>query len=382
MDRYDYDYDRQRRRNQGGSDRSFGSDRANRFRGDEEERYTRHESDSTDFDRYSRDRYGRPSDYDRGSPTYGNSNRFSSDYSSNERYNTGGSDRWEYRPQEDYRSLRDDYRFDNSNRHGHSSQRAYNEYDQRFDSNLGGRGMNSRRDWDYDRTSSYPGYGSNSQGIGSNQYGSNRHDSGQSFGTNSSSSSSYGSQRPGYSGSFGQNSGYGSSMGHGQEYGRNFSQGQGYNSNSSSSYGSHYGQGNYNQGQSRWGSESSFESKAGKGPKGYKRSDERIREEISDLLTSHHEVDPSEVEIKVSNCEVTLTGTVSSRHEKRLIEDLASQISGVSDVTNQLRVQQSHDSSRSSSDGQNKGGQSQGYTGQSSTGSQNQGSQQSSKSIQ
>jgi hypothetical protein len=191
----------------------------------------------------------------------------------------------------------------------------------------------------------------------------------------------YGSQRPGYSGGFGQSSGYGSSGGYNQEYGRNY--GQGYNSsNSSSNYGSQFGQGNYNQGQSRWGSESSFQSKSGRGPKGYKRSDERIKEEISDLLTSHHEVDPSEVEIKVSNCEVTLTGTVESRHEKRLIEDLVSQISGVSDVTNQLRVQQSQDSSRTSGDGQQyRSGQSQGFGGQTSS-SQKEGGQQSSKSIQ
>jgi osmotically-inducible protein OsmY len=370
MDRYN-DEDRQRNRNRGGQDRSFSADRSNRFR-DDEDRYSR---DDSDFDRYSRNRYGRDSESNRYAQSgYGNQDRFNSQYSSNDR-STGGSDRWEYRPQEDYRSLRDDTRYDNSRSF---SQRAYNEYDRNFDSNsnLGGY-PSGRKDWDYDRTSSNQGYNS-SQGSGYNQYGSNQYGSGQSTsGTNY--GSSYGSQRPGYSGSSGQNSGYGSSNNYNQEYGRN--SGQGYNSNFSSSYGSQQGQGNYNQGQSRWGSESSFESKSGKGPKGYRRSDERIREEISDLLTSHHEVDPSEVEIKVSNCEVTLTGTVNSRHEKRLIEDLASQISGVSDVTNQLRVQPSQDQSRSSSDGQYRSGQSQGLSGQAS-GSQKEGSQQSSKSIQ
>jgi len=379
MDRYN-DEDRQRNRSRGGQDRSYSagrndysSERSSRYR-DDEDRYSR---DDSDFDRYSRSRYGRDNDSARFSQTgYGNQDRFSSQFSSNDRsndrYGSGGSDRWEYRPQEDYRSLRDDTRYDNSRSF---SQRAYNEYDRSFDSNLGGY-PSGRKDWDYDRTSSNQGYNS-SQGSGYNQYGSNQYGSGQSSqGTNY--GSSYGSQRPGYSGSSGQNSGYGSSSNYNQEYGRN--SGQGYNSNYSSSYGSQYGQGNYNQGQSRWGSESSFESKSGKGPKGYRRSDERIREEISDLLTSHHEVDPSEVEIKVSNCEVTLTGTVSSRHEKRMIEDLASQISGVSDVTNQLRVQQSQDQSRSSSDGQ-RSGQSQGFSGQASS-SQKDGSQQSSKSIQ
>jgi len=381
MDRYDYE-ERQRRRNQGGSER-FGSDRSNRFR-DDDDRYNASDRDreGSDFDRYSRSRYGRDggNDYNRfgrdggDSHRYGqnqwgqSSDRFNSQYSSNDRSgsqdrhgsydrsNTGGSDRWEYRPSEDYRSLRDDSRFDNSRWHS-QAQRAYNEYDQSFDPNLGGRhSASGRKDWDYDRTSSYPGY-SSSQGTGSHT---NRYDSGQSFGTNYGSS---GSQRQGYSGSFGQNSGYGSSGNYGQEYG--------------------YNSGSHNQGQSRWGSGSSFESKAGRGPKGYRRSDERVKEEISDLLTSHHEVDPSEVEIKVSNCEVTLTGTVNSREEKRLIEDLVSQIQGVNDVTNQLHVQPSHDSSRSSSssEGTNKSGQSQGFSGQASSG-QKDGSQQSSKSIQ
>ena len=36
---------------------------------------------------------------------------------------------------------------------------------------------------------------------------------------------------------------------------------------------------------------------AGRGPKGYRRSDERIREEISDRLTEHDELDASEIEV-------------------------------------------------------------------------------------
>ncbi|RYZ55137.1 MAG: BON domain-containing protein, partial [Proteobacteria bacterium] len=81
-------------------------------------------------------------------------------------------------------------------------------------------------------------------------------------------------------------------------------------------------------------------SKFGKAPKGYKRSDERLKEEISDLLTHAHDVDPSEIEIRVSNGEVTLTGTVEDRAEKRAAEDLASSISGVTEVHNQLRLSQ------------------------------------------
>jgi osmotically-inducible protein OsmY len=76
----------------------------------------------------------------------------------------------------------------------------------------------------------------------------------------------------------------------------------------------------------------------GKGPKGYRRSDERIKENVSDELMDHPEIDASEIEVEVQNGEVTLKGEVRSRYEKRLAEDCVEQCSGVSDVTNQLKV--------------------------------------------
>jgi hypothetical protein len=75
----------------------------------------------------------------------------------------------------------------------------------------------------------------------------------------------------------------------------------------------------------------------GRGPKGYKRSDERIREDICErLMTSPY--DASDVEITVSQGEVTLTGTVRSRADKWGIEDMADAVLGVQDVHNQIRV--------------------------------------------
>src|ERR1700712_1334680 len=56
--------------------------------------------------------------------------------------------------------------------------------------------------------------------------------------------------------------------------------------------------------------------RAFRGPKGYKRSDERIREDVSDRLGEHEHLDVSEVEVNVSHGEVTLTGTVRTRQEK------------------------------------------------------------------
>ncbi|MBI3965449.1 MAG: BON domain-containing protein [Chloroflexi bacterium] len=77
---------------------------------------------------------------------------------------------------------------------------------------------------------------------------------------------------------------------------------------------------------------------SGRGPKGYRRADERIREDICEILTHHGDLDASDVDIRVNEGEVTLEGTVESRHSKRLAEDLAEQVSGVQDVRNNLRV--------------------------------------------
>jgi len=76
----------------------------------------------------------------------------------------------------------------------------------------------------------------------------------------------------------------------------------------------------------------------GRGPKGYRRSDERIKEEISDRLMGHPDVDASDVEVQVSNGIVTLTCTIENRHEKRITEYLAEDTLGVDDVNNQLKV--------------------------------------------
>jgi hypothetical protein len=83
------------------------------------------------------------------------------------------------------------------------------------------------------------------------------------------------------------------------------------------------------------GGEGSF---AGRGPKGYRRSDERIREEINEHLTDAFDVDPSDVDVTVKNGEVWLRGTVSSRYAKRRIEHVADGVRGVEDVHNEIRI--------------------------------------------
>lgn len=79
----------------------------------------------------------------------------------------------------------------------------------------------------------------------------------------------------------------------------------------------------------------------GHGPKNYKRSDERIREDVNDYLTDDSELDASDIVVDVKNGEVTLNGTVSEKAAKRRAEDLADAVSGVSHVQNNIRVEAS-----------------------------------------
>jgi hypothetical protein len=78
----------------------------------------------------------------------------------------------------------------------------------------------------------------------------------------------------------------------------------------------------------------------GRGPRGYQRSDERIREDVSDRLTEDPHIDASDVEVAVQGGEVTLSGHVDSRSAKRHAEDIAESVSGVAHVQNNLRVRQ------------------------------------------
>jgi hypothetical protein len=79
----------------------------------------------------------------------------------------------------------------------------------------------------------------------------------------------------------------------------------------------------------------------GHGPKGYRRSDERIREDVSDHLTDDPFLDARNIEVEVRSCEVILNGSVDSREDKRRAELIADQVSGVENVQNNLRAQPS-----------------------------------------
>ncbi|HVC30384.1 MAG TPA: BON domain-containing protein [Steroidobacteraceae bacterium] len=74
------------------------------------------------------------------------------------------------------------------------------------------------------------------------------------------------------------------------------------------------------------------------GPKGYQRSDERLREDISERLMQARYIDSSDVTVEVAGAKVVLAGTVPERRMKHAIEDLVDACPGVQDIDNRIRV--------------------------------------------
>ncbi len=76
----------------------------------------------------------------------------------------------------------------------------------------------------------------------------------------------------------------------------------------------------------------------GVGPEGYKRSDQRIEDDICDRLAHHGQIDARNVQVKVQNGDVTISGEVNSRQARRMAEDVAESVLGVADIHNELKV--------------------------------------------
>lgn len=82
-----------------------------------------------------------------------------------------------------------------------------------------------------------------------------------------------------------------------------------------------------------------YGSHRGRGPQGYKRSDERISDEAHERLTDDPWVDATNISISVSGGEVTLSGTVDEREAKHRAERIVEDISGVHHVQNNIRIE-------------------------------------------
>ncbi len=250
----------------------------------------------------------------------------------------------------------------------------------------GGYDRSRQRDEDFESGGYGGGYGQG--GMRGQSYGGgygDRDEYDRSYGLEGSSYSQRGQRQYGGQGSQYGQGGYGGQREQGYrqrgaagfgayEEGGSFSQGrpgmgaQGYE-RTSQDYGGYTGSGSFGQssgfgseqsgsyltrgGRSQWGRHS------GRGPKNYTRSDDRIREDVNDRLTDDPEIDASEIDVKVSSCEVTLTGTVDNREAKRRAEDCVESVSGVKNVQNNLRVQATgeDDSTRTTTGGKkNKAG--------------------------
>lgn len=82
------------------------------------------------------------------------------------------------------------------------------------------------------------------------------------------------------------------------------------------------------------------ESFRGRGPKNYRRSDEKIKDDVSECLYRCTDVDASDIEILVSDGIVTLRGTVKTREQKKRAEAVIEHIAGVIDVLNEIHLKE------------------------------------------
>ncbi|MBB1472578.1 MULTISPECIES: BON domain-containing protein [unclassified Luteimonas] len=76
----------------------------------------------------------------------------------------------------------------------------------------------------------------------------------------------------------------------------------------------------------------------GIGPRGYTRSDERIREDVCEGLCDSDAIDAADINVHVGSGTVRLSGTVPNRAMKHRAEDIAESVSGVRDIENSIRV--------------------------------------------
>jgi len=120
------------------------------------------------------------------------------------------------------------------------------------------------------------------------------------------------------------------------DHGRSLRDNDGYSRVSGRDYPGQYRVADGQAGQRR--STGSANDRRGMGPRGYVRSEARIREDVCDFLSDDPLVDATDIEVGVAGTEVTLAGTVETRRERRRAEDCAERVSGVSHVQNNLRV--------------------------------------------
>ena len=82
-----------------------------------------------------------------------------------------------------------------------------------------------------------------------------------------------------------------------------------------------------------------------RGPKGYRRADNRLLDDIAERLMYRDDIDSSDISVEVSNSKVTLAGTVPERWMRYAVDDIAESVMGVEEVENRVRVRRTGDES-------------------------------------
>lgn len=75
-----------------------------------------------------------------------------------------------------------------------------------------------------------------------------------------------------------------------------------------------------------------------RGPQGYRRSDERIREVLTDLITDDRMIDSRDLSIRVADGEVMIHGYVPDRTTEQRIYRIIEAVPGVKKVRNELKL--------------------------------------------
>jgi hypothetical protein len=88
-----------------------------------------------------------------------------------------------------------------------------------------------------------------------------------------------------------------------------------------------------------------------RGPKGWKRTDERLKEDICERLYHTQHIDSSDVTVEVKDGKVMLEGSVPQRGMKHALEDLIDACPGVTDIDNRVRVSQGGSQSQTGQSG-------------------------------
>src|SRR5262249_53650608 len=76
----------------------------------------------------------------------------------------------------------------------------------------------------------------------------------------------------------------------------------------------------------------------GRGPRGYVRTAERIRDDLCDRLTENPFIDASEIEVSVNGSDVVLEGVVDSETAYKQTQAIAEEVIGVTHVYNRLVI--------------------------------------------